>query len=88
MKIKKKDSWNAKRQQKSKEKPQPTSGPIFIKNLTPVWSFLCLFTVGMKFIPICNLQTFLWAPGLERAPGVWMGWDGGGGGGDERKGRR
>lgn len=51
-----------------------------------MWSFFCLFTVEMKFIPICNLQTFLWAPGLERAPWVWMGWDGGGG--DERKGRR
>lgn len=57
---KKNDSWNTKSQQKSKEKPQPTSGLIFIKNLTPMWSFLCLFTVEMKLIPICNLQTFLW----------------------------
>lgn len=35
----------------------------------------CLFTVEMKFIQICNLQTFLWAAGLKRAHWVWMEWD-------------
>lgn len=43
-----------------RKNPNLRHGLIFIKNLTPMWSFLCLFTVEMKLIPICNLQTFLW----------------------------
>lgn len=45
----------------------------------------CLFTVEMKFIQICNRQTFLWAAGLKRARWVWMEWEEmkGKGGGEE-----
>lgn len=40
-----------------------------------VTSFACLL---LKFIQICNLQSFLQVAGLQRANWVWMEWVGGG----------
>lgn len=51
--------WNTTSEQESREKPQATSGLIFIRNLTPMWSFFCLFIAEVKFIQIYNLETLL-----------------------------